>query len=97
MLRGADRAWPGIVSNTVSFGIVVIGASCGFITGAQSLALNLVVAEAFAFAILVAASSSILRISPIRLLGMPMSFISDLPRQLSVSWSELTSQLAHAK
>ncbi|MDR3735628.1 MAG: hypothetical protein P4L10_08840 [Acidobacteriaceae bacterium] len=97
MLRGVDRTWPGVVSNGVSFAVVVIGAACGFITGARSLALNLVIAEVFAFAILVAASSSILRISPMRLLRIPRSFIFGLPRQLSASWSELATYFARAE
>jgi O-antigen/teichoic acid export membrane protein len=97
MLRGADRAWPGVLSNCAAFAVVAVGALAGFITGARSLALNLVVAEAFAFAILVAASSFILHISPMHLLRIPKSFILDLPRQFSVSWSELTTRLAPAK
>jgi O-antigen/teichoic acid export membrane protein len=96
MLRATDHAWPGTASSCVSLAVLAAGAITGHVTGARSLAIILVIADAIGFTILVASASAILKTPPIRFIGVPMAVIVSLHKQLRVSFREAARRFAHS-
>jgi O-antigen/teichoic acid export membrane protein len=96
MLRATDHAWPGTVSNCISLAVLAAGAITGQVTGARSLAVVLLIADAIGFAILVASASAILKTPPMRFIGIRMAVLSSLHQHLRVSCWEAARRFSHS-